>query len=99
MNKKNRKNDLRSEYDFQTMPAGVRGKYAKAYRSGTNIAILADDVAAAFPTDDAVNRALRAILDAAEATRRRKKPSHKTLQRTTAKGGSRASSRQRHGGR
>lgn len=65
MKKRNAKSDLRTEYDFSAMSGGVRGKYADAFRAGRNIAVLEDDVASAFPTDDAVNRALRALLEAA----------------------------------
>lgn len=61
--RKNREQDeLRPEYDFSEMSGGVRGKYAKAYRRGTNLARLDPDVAEAFATDAAVNEALRAIL-------------------------------------
>ena len=54
--------ELRLEYDFTTMKGGVRGKYVERYRAGTNLALLAPDVADAFPTDEAVNEALRTIL-------------------------------------
>jgi hypothetical protein len=54
--------ELRSEYDFQEMSGGVRGKYAEAYRRGTNLARLDPDVARAFTTDRAVNEALRTVL-------------------------------------
>lgn len=54
--------ELRPEYDFGRMSGGVRGKYAEAYRGGTNLARLDPDVAAAFTTDTSVNEALRAIL-------------------------------------
>jgi hypothetical protein len=54
--------ELRPEYDFARMPGGVRGKYAEAYRGGTNLARLDPDVASAFDTDASVNEALRAIL-------------------------------------
>ena len=54
--------ELRPEYDFARMPGGVRGKYAAAYRGGTNLARLDPDVAEAFTTDSAVNDALRAII-------------------------------------
>lgn len=53
--------DLRPEYDFIQMSGRVRGKHAEAYRSGTNLAHLAPDVAA-FTTDASVNEALQAIL-------------------------------------
>jgi hypothetical protein len=48
--------DIRPEYDFS---GGVRGKYAERYARGTNVVVLDPDVAAAFPTAEAVNNALR----------------------------------------
>jgi len=62
MKKDNEADELRPEYNFGQMPGGVRGKYAEAYRGGTNLARLDPDVAAAFTTDTSVNEALRAIL-------------------------------------
>jgi len=56
-------NDLRAEYklsDFKTK--GVRGKHVKRYRAGTNLVLLAPDVARAFPTDKAVNDALSGLM-------------------------------------
>jgi len=85
MKKNNGSDDLKAEYDFASMRGGIRGKYAKRYRAGTNIAVLADDVASAFPTDDAVNRALRAIMDAAESVPRRNVLSKKVPQRRGTK--------------
>ena len=60
--KKDDDGELRPEYDLQELKGGVRGKYLERYRSGTNLALLAKDVRAAFPTDDAVNEALRNIM-------------------------------------
>ena len=54
--------DLRPEYDPALLKGGVRGKYFERYRRGTNLALLAPDVRAAFPTDEAVNEALRSLL-------------------------------------
>jgi hypothetical protein len=51
--------DMRDEYDFSK---GVRGKYAQKYAEGTNIVILDPDVAAVFPTSEAVNEALRTLI-------------------------------------
>jgi hypothetical protein len=62
-------NDLRPEYSPADLGQGVRGKYLKQYRAGTNLALLAPDVAAAFPTDSAVNDALRTLLHAAKAVK------------------------------
>jgi len=57
--------DLLPHYDFR---GGVRGKYAARYREGTNVVVLAPDVAARFPDSAAVNRALRALAAVADAT-------------------------------
>jgi hypothetical protein len=61
---------MRPEYDFASMKGGVRGKYYGPYRKGTNVVLIDPDVAAAFPTEDAVNEALRGILGTARAVRR-----------------------------
>ena len=62
-------NDLRPEYTRADLGQGVRGKYVKQYRAGTNLALLEPDVAAAFPTDGAVNDALRTLLHAVKAVK------------------------------
>ena len=54
--------DLRAEYDLSSLKGGVRGKYLKRYQAGTNLALLAPDVRSAFPTDEAVNDALRSLM-------------------------------------
>ena len=54
--------DLRPEYDASVLKGGVRGRYLDRYRAGTNLALLAPDVRAAFPTDESVNQALRSIM-------------------------------------
>lgn len=58
--------DLRPEYDFANMTGGVRGKYVDRYRSGTNVVLLEPDIAAAFPTAESVNDALRMLLNIAQ---------------------------------
>jgi hypothetical protein len=45
------------------MKGTVRGRYAKRYRAGTNLALLDPELADAFPTEGAVNDALRAALN------------------------------------
>lgn len=52
--------DMEPHYDFS---GGVRGKYAARYAEGTNVVVLAPDVSRAFPDSDAVNKALRAIIN------------------------------------
>lgn len=74
--------DLRPEYDFATMKGGVRGKYVRRYRAGTNLVLLEPEVAAAFPSDAAVNEALRAVLRATRVVRRRQ--ANDALQRTAS---------------
>lgn len=55
--------DLRPEYNLrQLLRTGVQGKYAKRYRQGTNLVLLEPEVARAFPTDSAVNQALRLVI-------------------------------------
>lgn len=54
--------DLCSEYDASVLKEGVRGKYLERYRAGTNLALLEPGVRAAFPTDNAVNQALRLLM-------------------------------------
>lgn len=59
---------LLDEYDFS---GGVRGKYAKRYAEGSNVVVLAPDVAAVFPDSQSVNEALRLLIKiAAQASQR-----------------------------
>jgi hypothetical protein len=60
-------NDMRPEYDFSSMSGGVRGKYVERLRRESNIVVLDPEVAEAFPTGEAVNAALRAMLDTARS--------------------------------
>jgi hypothetical protein len=58
--------ELRSEYDLsELLKGGVRGKYADRYREGSNLVLLAPDVAAVFPDEEAVNEALRLVMQLA----------------------------------
>jgi hypothetical protein len=62
--------ELRSEYDLsELLKEGVRGKYANRYREGTNLVLLAPDVAAVFPDEEAVNEALRLVMQLARIPR------------------------------
>ena len=58
--------DLRPEYEREVFGRGVRGKHYAHYQAGTNLALLAPDVRAAFPTDEAVNEALRLLVQLAQ---------------------------------
>jgi hypothetical protein len=57
-----KKLDIRPEYRREDLGKGVRGKYYRAYSKGTNLVLLSPDVAAAFPTAEAVNETLRSLL-------------------------------------
>ena len=68
------RDDMLPEYDFS---GGVRGKYARRFREGTNLVLLEPDLAERFPDSAAVNRALRGLVEIADAakpgrTRRRR---------------------------
>jgi hypothetical protein len=58
--------ELRDEYDFSKMSIVAKGRYAPKRRAGKNVVLLAPDVAQTFPSDDAVNEALRLVLRIAE---------------------------------
>ena len=63
----NEKTDtLREEYNFTSLEGGVRGKHYKSAAAGTNLVLLDPDVAKAFPTPEAVNKALRMLAEVAE---------------------------------
>jgi hypothetical protein len=58
--------ELRPEYKRKDLGVGIRGKYYEAYQKGTNLVLLSPDVAAAFPTEQAVNEALRSLIEVAQ---------------------------------
>lgn len=58
--------ELRPEYKGEDLGVGVRGKYFEEYHKGTNLVLLSPDVAKVFPTNEAVNEALRSLIDLAE---------------------------------
>ncbi len=51
--------DLLEEYDFSK---GIRGKYAKKYKKGTNVVIIDPEIAEFFPNENSVNDALRSLI-------------------------------------
>lgn len=66
--KKKPSDELANEYDFSK---GVRGKYADRYAQGTNLILLAPDVAEFFPDSESVNAALRVLVKAAQRSVRK----------------------------
>ncbi len=65
--------ELRPDYAPSSLTNGVRGKYAARYQAGTNLILLAPDVAEVFADDEAVNEALRLLIKVAN-----KQPSRHT---------------------
>jgi hypothetical protein len=63
--------ELCPEYDLtELLHGGERGKYADRYRQGTNLVLLAPDVAEVFTDEESVNEALRLVMQLAQIPRR-----------------------------
>lgn len=62
--------ELRPEYKRSDFGEIVRGKYANRIKEESNVVLLEPDIAQAFPNDEAVNKALRYLLEIAEASSR-----------------------------
>lgn len=62
--------EMRTEYRREDLGKGVRGKYFTRVSKGTNLILLNDKVARAFPTGEAVNEALLGLLALTEQTAR-----------------------------
>lgn len=69
---KRRSDDLRPEYDLSRLKGGVRGKYFRRATAGTNLVLIEPELASVFPDSESVNRALRLLVDAAQAAARPK---------------------------
>jgi hypothetical protein len=63
-----RGDELRIEYRREDVGKGVRGKYFAACRKGSNLVLLTPEPARAFPTSEALNEALRGLLQLTEKT-------------------------------
>jgi len=59
--------DLRAEYDLSKLKGGVRGKYYRQAIAGTNLVVIERELAEVFPDTESVNRALRLLVNTAEA--------------------------------
>lgn len=85
MKKAKSDNELRPLYTREDFGKGIRGKRFEAYRKGTNLVLLSPDVAKVFPTDEAVNEALRSLIDLArKSTGLKKRAPRTTREKTTA---------------
>jgi hypothetical protein len=59
--------DLRPEYDRSILKNGVRGKHLAEYRSDNDLVLLDADAAKAYPAAEAVNDALRRLMQSTGA--------------------------------
>ena len=64
------KDELRTEYKRSDFSRLVRGKCAGNIAAATDVVLLEPEVSKAFPNDQAVNDALRSLIDIARATAR-----------------------------
>ena len=61
---------MRKQYKREDLGKGIRGKHFAAYFKGTNLVLISPDVAAIFPTAEAVNDALRSLARVAKRAAR-----------------------------
>ena len=66
MKKVKKPDELRQQYRREDLGKGVRGKYFESYQEGSNLVLLNPDVAKVFPTEAAVNKALKSLIDVAQ---------------------------------
>jgi hypothetical protein len=52
----------------EQLGVGVRGKYFKQFTQGSNVVVLQPEIQKAFPTSEAVNKALASMLAFAQET-------------------------------
>lgn len=66
--KKAEPDEMRPEYHREDLETGVRGKHFESYRKGTNLVLIRPEISKVFPTDEAVNNALRSLIEVAQKT-------------------------------
>jgi hypothetical protein len=73
--------EMRAEYRRKDLGKGVRGKYAARYAKASYIVVIDPALTKAFPNSEAVNAALRGLLNlamsATRSTTRTKPPARK----------------------
>ena len=85
---------LRPEYARSELGTLERGKYARRLDASSNVVVLDPQVAEAFPNDEAVNNALRGLLELARSSARlgSGKPGPKRSRRQPGRAGTSARS-------
>jgi len=53
---------MRAEYQREDLGKGVRGKHFEEFQKGSNLVLLSPDLSKVFPTNEAVNAALRSLV-------------------------------------
>ncbi len=59
--------DMRPEYRREDLAKGVRGKHFEEFTKGNNLVFLAPELVKIFPTNQAVNDALRSLVGIARS--------------------------------
>ena len=62
-------NDLRTEYKRDDFPVLERGKYVARLKVNSNVVVIDPDVTDLFPNGEAVNAALRSLVEIARKAR------------------------------
>jgi hypothetical protein len=75
---------MRKKYTRADLGKGVRGKYLSDYLAGGNLVLLRPEVAAVYPTAEAVNNALLGLIKAGKT---KSKVGHATRTRTKLRAG------------
>lgn len=75
--------ELRPEYRREDYGVMVRGKYAQRCKEASNVVVISPDVQKAFPNAQAVNDALRGLLQLAQATGLTTRPTRSSRKRVT----------------
>jgi hypothetical protein len=72
------------ELKREQLGSGVRGKYLKHMTQGSNVVVLQPEIQKAFPTSEAVNKALAGLLTLTQETQSLMKKSGRTLRKGAA---------------
>lgn len=72
------------ELKREQLGTGVRGKYFQHFAHGSNVVVLRPEIQKAFPTSEAVNKALASMLAFAQEAKNLTSPSKRTPRKRAA---------------
>jgi hypothetical protein len=72
------------ELKREQLGTGERGKYFQRARRGSNVVVLEPEIQKAFPTSEAVNKALASLLAFTKVAQNLTAPSKRTTRRRTS---------------